>query len=87
MKSDCLDLVFSPAFMCWIKIDALKTSVVVLRVFEEEATWLPWDVKEIGHFFHLPSRPCPACSQVSTASVLLLQAVPGENQFALILVI
>lgn len=44
MKSDCLDLIFSPALMCWIKIDALKTSPIVIGVFEGEATWLP-----LGH--------------------------------------
>lgn len=87
MKSDCLDLVFSPAVMCWIKIDALRTSPIVLGVFEGEATWLPWDIEEIGHFSCLPTRPCPARGQVSTASMLFPQAVPGENRFALILVI
>lgn len=64
-----------------------KNKPDITGAFEGEATWLPCDIKEIGHFSHLPTRPHPAHSQVSTASVLLLQAVPGENQFALILVI
>lgn len=67
VKSDWLDLVFSPAVMCWIEMGALKISQIIVCLGGwRKDIWLPWDIKEIGHFSCLSMCLIPECSQVLT---------------------
>lgn len=91
MNFDCLGLVFGPAVMFGIKIDALKRSLIVVGMLRVcVCVWgnlVALDYQDQPFLFLFSHSPFSVCSQVSAASLLLLQAVPGENQFALILVI
>lgn len=67
VKSDWLDLVFSPAVMCWIEMGALKISQIIVCLGGwRKDIWLPWDIREIGHFSCLSMCLIPECSQVLT---------------------